>query len=136
MPRRKYERVNPGPDTAADKILALLTEFKVLTRFSMGELLPEIPRSTLSEGLRFLHRTKSRWGMPRAKRVYISGWVRDDQLGEAQTYLRPLYRLGNRPDAPKPPALTGLQREQTYRAKKRIGRGVANSVFALGDACS
>lgn len=107
-----------------------------MSRFNMGEMLPEIPRSTLSEALRLLHRTKTRYGVPRAKRVHISGWVRDDQLGETQLYLRPLYRLGNRPDAPKPPALTSLQREQTYRAKKRIGRGVANSVFALAESCT
>lgn len=41
--------------------------------------------------------------------IHISGWVRHAQQGD-RMYPRPLYRAGDKPDAPKPAALTKIEK--------------------------
>ena len=52
------------------------------------------------------------------KRVYICEWTRD--VGQGKSYLRPVYALGSRPDARKPPAVTNAEKCKRWKAKQRI----------------
>jgi hypothetical protein len=69
-------------------------------------------------------------------RVYISAW-RDDEEGQRR-YLRAVYALGCKPDAPKPryrERQLAAKRRYWQRRKVKLGRAV-NSVFALAGATS
>ena len=59
------------------------------------------------------------------KRVYICEWTRD--IGQGKSYLRPVYALGSRPDARKPPAVTNAEKCKRWKAKQRIP--ACNSVW-------
>lgn len=61
------------------------------------------------------------------KRLHICGYTKDAE-GQRE-YPRPIYALGNRPDAAKPRPLTNKERRERYRAGKA---GLVNSVFMLG----
>ncbi len=54
------------------------------------------------------------------KRIYIHSWTRTPGPGSKMPYLRPLYAVGNAPDAVKPPAFTNAERE----ARRRVAKGV------------
>lgn len=60
------------------------------------------------------------------KRVYIHSWVRENDFG--RDYLRPVYALGDKPDARKPRNLTNAEKCRRWRAKRAIPK-IANSVF-------
>jgi len=62
------------------------------------------------------------------KRVYIMEW--DRQLVERRVYIRPVYALGDKPDARKPKPMTNAEKLRRSRAKNRIPK--VNSVWALG----
>lgn len=59
------------------------------------------------------------------KRIYIKEWTRD---GIGRRYLRPVYALGDKPDAKKPPPISNAQWLRESRARRAIPK-VANSVF-------
>jgi hypothetical protein len=54
--------------------------------------------------------------LKRSKRIYISDWTRFT-LGK-RLYLRPIYTLGAKPDAKKPPAFTNKERSARSHIKK------------------
>ena len=62
------------------------------------------------------------------KRIYICGWTRDDEFDRC--YLRPIYALGDLPDAPKPKRFSGAERSKVYRERLR-SRMAMNSVFNI-----
>lgn len=64
------------------------------------------------------------------RQVHIAGWTREPING--RPYLRAMYALGDKPDAYKPRAMSNLEVVKRYKAKKALGRGVPNSVFAPG----
>lgn len=61
------------------------------------------------------------------KRIYIADWTRQDEGG--RNYLRAVYALGNKPNKPKPDALTQKEKSKNYR---RRNKGQVPSVFHLG----
>ncbi len=62
------------------------------------------------------------------KRVYICEWTRD--VGQGKSYLRPVYALGSKPDARKPPPVSNAEKCKRWKAKQRVPK--INSVWALG----
>ena len=60
------------------------------------------------------------------KQVYIYSWTRE---GIGRRYPRPVYALGNKPDAGKPKPIAHSKRAKEYRARRAIQKNVANSVF-------
>lgn len=62
------------------------------------------------------------------KTIYIHSWTRE---GVGRTYLRAVYALGDRRDAPKPEAFTNAERLR-FRRERRQKPRVPNSVFQLG----
>ena len=64
------------------------------------------------------------------KRVYICQWTRD--IGQGKSYLRPVYALGSRPDARKPPPVSNAEKCKRWKAKQRIP--VCNSVWTWAAA--
>ena len=134
MPRARdtFSRPRPlKPGSVPSQILALLREHGPMTRLALSDLLPGVSRCTLTKDIGYLRTAKTKYGGRKPKRVFIIRWDVDDALGESMVYPRPVYALGNRPDAPKPPPKTQAERRLAVIAKKRIGRGVPNSVFAL-----
>jgi hypothetical protein len=103
------------------------------------EALEELGPSTSIELSRHLGLTQPQCSAPLSQmrkplpqvpqRVYISTWVHDDEKGKPAP--RPVYALGNKRDAPKPPKKKGADRVRDWRNKKRMmERG--NFVFNLG----
>lgn len=71
------------------------------------------------------------------KQVHIVEWTRDVHAQRAQP--RPVYALGDGPDAPRPAPQPLAEIARRYRDKRRIGKQVSrgprkipNSVWALG----
>ena len=61
------------------------------------------------------------------KQVYIQSWTMD---GIGRRYPRPVYALGNKPDARKPKHITASERGRKYRARMKPPPSAPNSVFA------
>lgn len=61
------------------------------------------------------------------KQVYIQSWTME---GIGRRYPRPVYALGNKPDARKPKPMNNAERQRRARAKLKPPVGVVNSVFA------
>ncbi len=59
------------------------------------------------------------------RRVHIGAWTRDN--GHGKCALRPVYALGDEPDAPRPPKLTNAEVTRRYRARHRVPK--VNSVW-------
>ena len=64
------------------------------------------------------------------KRVYICEWTRE--VGQGKSYLRPVYALGNKPDARKPRPVSNAEKCGRWRAKNRIP--ICNSVWTWAAA--
>lgn len=107
-----------------------------MTQFKLSALMPDAAPRAVSSSLSYGLKTRTDYGGVKRKVVYIHSWCRDDELGDSRKYLRPVYAAGNRPCAPRPPALTQAERNVTRRAKASIGRGVPNSIFALAGTCT
>lgn len=93
-----------------------------MTMREVASFFPEVPYNAVASIITAL-RTKVV-----KKQVYIREWTRE---GIGRRYLRPVYDLGSKPDAKKPPRIPDAQRLRESRARRRIPK-VANSVFALG----
>lgn len=69
------------------------------------------------------------------KQVYIQSWTRQDST-DKRTYLKPIYALGSRYCAKKPPPMSNAQRLRAARKRnaelRQNIRNTPNSVFALG----
>lgn len=103
-------------------ILSLLAEQGALTRDEIDTQLA-VPGRTVAQTLTRL-RLVTR---DRPKRVYIQRWVTDAE-GQ-KLYPRPVYALGDRPDAPKPARNRQAANQRYYWSKKARTR--LNSVFNL-----
>lgn len=62
------------------------------------------------------------------RQVYISGWTQD---GVGRKYLRAIYALGDRRDAPKPERQSNAERMRIARGRRRRP-SAPSSVFELG----
>ena len=60
------------------------------------------------------------------KQVYIQSWTME---GIGRRYPRPVYALGNKPDARKPKPIGQAERCRQYRLRMKPPAAVANSVF-------
>jgi hypothetical protein len=61
------------------------------------------------------------------KQIHIQSWTME---GFGRRYPRPVYALGNKPDARKPPPMNNAERQRRARARLKPPVGVVNSVFA------
>ena len=61
------------------------------------------------------------------KQIHIQSWTME---GFGRRYPRPVYALGNKPDARKPKRLSQAERCREYRRRMKPPANVANSVFA------
>lgn len=71
------------------------------------------------------------------KQLYIAAWTCDADQQKAQP--RPVYDLGDKPCAKRPPPQSEYEITKRYRAKQRIGRPaehVPRSVWDLGRVAS
>jgi hypothetical protein len=76
------------------------------------------------------------------KRLYIAYWEREAP-GE-KTHWRPVYALGDKPDAPKPPPMSRTEEVDRYRKKvltkklkpypRTVAPATPNSVFDIAAA--
>ena len=105
------------------QILQVLADFGPMTR---GQVCRELG-STVHVAGRVLHRL-AKPSRRHPKRVHISGWVRDDDVG--RKYLRAVYALGDKPDAPKP--RIDVNKEKWWSQRDRVARRRTASVFNLG----
>lgn len=78
--------------------------------------------------IRCLHSVSPRFP---EKRVYVYAWIHEGEPGEKE-YPRALYKLGNKPDAPKPQRKSGPKRSRQYRDRQRA-KNTSSSVFNLGN---
>lgn len=62
------------------------------------------------------------------KQVYIQSWTME---GIGRRYPRPVYALGNKPDARKPKPVSASERARKYRSRMKPPPAVPNSVWAL-----
>jgi hypothetical protein len=139
MPRAREPFARPRPLrplSVSSQIVALLREHGPMTRLALGGLIPGVGLNTLSTAVTYLAKDRTKYGGRKVKRVYIKRWDVDDALGDSRVYPRPVYAAGNRPNAPKPAPKSQTERNKARWAKKRIGRGVPNSVFALAGTCT
>jgi hypothetical protein len=107
--------IRPGEQ----RMLDALEQHGPLDNRELAKLLG-ISRKTLSGYLCF-----SKDANP--KRIYIYDWTREAYAGQA--YLRPVWALGNRRNAPRPPVISARESDQRRRENQR---NLVNSVFALG----
>ena len=106
-----------------DAICDLLAETPLPSK-DIAEFFPGSTHRDVAAALSRMRRAATR-------RVYIKAWVRDAD-GGARPYLRPVYALGSRRDAPKPRNFTNAERVARYYAKKQLyPRQVPTSVFNL-----
>lgn len=117
-----------------DQVIAVLREHGPMTRAEIErELGIENAKEHLGQIMSRLLKVVKRGECVGQKRAHICRWTRDDDVG--RRYLRPVYKLGNRPNAPKPEPLTSKQIKQEYWARRR-DRLMASSVFRLGGRVS
>ncbi len=95
----------------------------------------DIPRDWLGSSITKLRRPNNKSGRAR---LYIAAWDRSDLGGSSTFRLRPLYGVGNKPDAEKPPLLPSnyskTVRRQAVKAVLQAARQVPASVFNLGSS--
>lgn len=109
-------------------VQAILKTLLHETEATLGELtsLTGISRFKLSSALtRMKKKTKI---LP--QRVFIIRWTYSDDSG-GRNYLKPVYALGDSPNAKKPPPKTNAQCKATYNAKEKLR---VNSVFMWGQS--
>jgi hypothetical protein len=108
-----------------DKMVEALDTIGEMTVREMARYL-NVPKDNVSSLFGCLRRvTKER----PVKRAYICGWTYDDE-DCANPYPRPIYRLGSRPDVPKPPPAPRREKAQQSRDNRRA-RNRSTSVFNL-----
>jgi hypothetical protein len=114
-----------GWGSVVEMALIALKEEGPMTRIELSEHLG-LPRDDLSVLSRM---SKPQKTIP--KLIHIAGWSRALEFGGYRRCLRPVYAVGNKPDAKKPPnepnRIAGLR---AYRKKRDMGR--MNSIFNLG----
>lgn len=59
------------------------------------------------------------------KQLYIQSWTME---GYGRRYPRPVYALGDKPDARKPKPVSASERAKQYRQRRKVPQA-ANSVF-------
>ena len=117
-----------------DQALAALREHGPMTRVEIERELGIVDGSQhLAQIMCRLLKPVQRGPEPGKKRVHICRWTREDDVG--RRYLRPVYKIGHRPDAPKPAPLTSKQIKAEYWARRR-DRLMGASVFRLGGPVS
>lgn len=113
-----------------DRILAILQEHGPSTAADVYMEMPETPRNHIRMTLGRLTAACMHGPHAGTRRAHIQAWVYDAE--NARSYPRPLYALGNKPDAPKPkPRSTTKAAARVYRSKYR-NMVTRNSVFNLG----
>ena len=137
MPRAKttYRGLRAG--SLGSRIVEALGSVGPMTRGELQSFLDYPCKRQLAAVLVDLRRTEARRsGVKVAKFIHIRHWSMHCNASPGRSFPRPVYAVGNLPDAPKPEKPPMAFHQATYRAKKRIGRGVPNSVFALAVTCT
>lgn len=133
MPRAKTNYRGLRAGSLGSRIIEALGSVGPMTRGELQNFLDYDCKRQLAATLVDLRRTEARRsGAKVAKFIHIQHWSMHCNAS-SKTFPRPVYAVGNRPDAPKPEKPPMAFHQATYRAKKRIGRGVPNSVFALAE---
>lgn len=115
--------------SVASRALDALRTIGPMTRDELQRFLGHSDRRRVTEALWRMRKTRTRANHPVKRRVRICGW-------ETEPYPAPVYAAGSAPDVPAPGPKSVAEYTRRYRAKKAIGRGVANSVFALAESCT
>lgn len=100
----------------------LLRTVGPMTSTELHEFFPNVP-------LRHVSAAVNRMRGLATRQVHISAWVREAE--GKRYYLRAVYALGDRRDAPKPRPLDNAERCRRHKAKLAIGRGVPASIWDL-----
>jgi hypothetical protein len=133
MPRPETVHRGLKPGSLGTRVIEALTSIGPMTREELQNFLHYPCKRQLGSALCDLRRSEARHsGVKVAKLIHVQRWSMHGVMG-GKTHPRPVYAVGNRPDAPRPVPPPMTFHQATYRAKKRIGRGVANSIFALAD---
>jgi hypothetical protein len=92
-----------------------------LTMREVAAYFPDVPYQNVGSVLSAMRRKVA------AKQIYIHSWTRE---GIGRTYLRAVYALGKKKDAPKPPLITESERCNKYRQRMKVTKpDAARSVF-------
>lgn len=91
------------------------------------DIVPSVTRSHVATAIVTLRYRKS------GKMVYVKKWLRCEEGTSRRLYPRPVYALGDKPDAPKPRPLSDSEYQRRYKAKRARGAysRTPNSVFDL-----
>jgi hypothetical protein len=136
MPRVKTIHRGLRAGSLGARIVEALTSTGPMTRGELQNFLNYACKRQLAATLVDMRRTVARRsGAKVAKFIHIKEWSMHCIAG-GKTFPRPVYAVGNRPDAAKPEPVPASVYKANYLARKRIGRGLPNSIFALGAACS
>ena len=118
---------NPG--SVASRALDALRTIGPMTRDELQLFLGHPDRRRVIEALWRMRKTRTRAKKPIKRHVRICAWL-------SEPYPTPVYAAGSAPDVPAPGRRSVAEYTRRYRAKKAIGKGVANSVFALAQSCT
>jgi hypothetical protein len=92
-----------------------------LTMREVAVYFPDVPYQSVGSVLSSMRRKVA------VKQVYIHSWTRE---GIGRTYLRAVYALGSKKDAPKPPLIPDSERCSKYRQRMKVTKpDAARSVF-------
>lgn len=105
---------------------------KSLGELTIREMMHELnlTYSAVSNSVFRMSKDSKRGGNKRGKEVYIVRYTWENEEG-MRIYRRPVFALGNKPDAKPPKPLTDVETTQRYYQKRKV---MVNSVFALGTA--
>jgi hypothetical protein len=93
------------------EVLTLLSFKGPMGTAELMHAFPSLARRNLGAKLARLLKTP--------RRIHIAAWARNPGPGSSIIYLRPLYGVGDHPDAAKPPALTHAEREARRRVLQK-----------------
>lgn len=114
-----------GHNGTTERIIEALKEYGPMTVRELARLL-NVPRDNISSLVNWLRVPTPQYPV---KRVYMCEWTYDDEEC-ANPYPRPVYKLGSKPDAPKPAPLTRKEKAKQQRDRMR-NRNRCTSVFNL-----
>lgn len=106
-----------------ENIRSVLRECGPMTTGELSKFFPDDPYQNVGAAISAMRIRVAK------RQVYIYSWTRE---GMGRKYLRPVYALGNKRDATKPPVISDKERSKARRAKCKIPQVAVNSVFTWG----
>lgn len=114
-----------------ERILAAIAEAGPSTAADLYLEMPEVPRNHIRQALTRLSLVCRAGPHSGLRRIHIKAWVYDAE-GARNNYPRPVYELGNKPNATKPkPRSATAEASKAYRAKYKA-MNTRNSIFQIG----